>query len=92
MAKELSDIQKKALAEILVYIEKTEPSANGTFDGQAMHTELHAIKEKTGIEPREFFEAIYMCILARKSGPKAGWFLSVMDKNFLLKRLKEATA
>lgn len=92
MTKELSDIQKKALAEILVYIEKTEPSANGTFDGQAMHTELHAIKEKTGIEPREFFEAIYMCILARKSGPKAGWFLSVMDKNFLLKRLKEATA
>lgn len=92
MAKELSDIQKKALSEVLAYVEKTEPNAEGTFDGQAMHTELHAIKERTAIEPREFFEAIYMCILARKSGPKAGWFLSVMDKSFLLKRLKEATA
>lgn len=89
MAKNLSDMQKKALGEVLVYIEKTEPNTDGTFDGQALHSELHAIKERTGIEPREFFEAIYMCILGKKSGPKAGWFLSVMDKNFLVKRLKE---
>jgi len=91
-AKDLSAVQKKALAEVLAYVEKTEPGPEGTFDGQAMHTELHSIKERTGIDPREFFEAIYTCILARKSGPKAGWFLSVLDKKFLIKRLREATA
>ncbi len=88
-ARELSDIQKKALSEVLTYIEGAEITADGTFDGQAMHSTLHAIKEKTGIEPREFFEAIYLSILGRKSGPKAGWFLSVMEKDFLVKRLKE---
>ncbi len=90
-AKNLSEIQKKALGEVLAYVEKTEPGAGGTFDGQAMHSELHAIKERLAIEPKQFFEAIYLSILGKTSGPKAGWFLSVMDKNFLIKRLSEAT-
>lgn len=91
VAKDFSDIQKTALREVLSYVQKTEQGADGTFDGQAMHTVLHEIKEKTGIEPREFFEAIYLSILGKKSGPKAGWFLSVMDKDFLIKRFSEVT-
>lgn len=85
----LSDIQKTALKEVLKYVESAPVGEDGTFDGQAMHTELHAIKERTGIEPRQFFEAIYLSILGKTSGPKAGWFLSVMDKGFLVKRLSE---
>lgn len=89
VAKNFSDVQKAALREVLLYVEKTEPGADGTFDGQAMHTTLHEIKEKTGIEPKDFFEAIYLSILGKKSGPKAGWFLSVMSKDFLVKRFRE---
>lgn len=88
-AKNLSEIQKSALNEVLEYIKTSEVGVGGTFDGQAMHTALHAVKEKTGIEPRDFFEAIYLSILGKKSGPKAGWFLSVMDKDFLMKRFTE---
>jgi len=39
---------------------------------------------------KEFFGAIYISILGKDSGPKAGWFLSVLPKEFLLKRLKKA--
>lgn len=84
MAKELTDIQKQSLKEVLKFIEGAS-----MLDGQILHTALHDIKEKTGIAPKEFFEAIYMSILGKKSGPKAGWFLSVMDKDFLIERLKE---
>lgn len=94
-----SDKQKEALREVLAYVEQapilTDTDADGkttkTFDGQAMHTELHAIKERTAIDPKEFFEAIYLSVLGKKSGPKAGWFLSVMDKDFLVKRLGEVS-
>jgi lysyl-tRNA synthetase class 1 len=89
VAKSLSDIQKAALKEVLTYVETAPVGAEGTFDGQEMHTALHATKEKLSIEPREFFEAIYLSILGKKSGPKAGWFLSVMNKDFLVKRLSE---
>ncbi len=88
-AKRFSDIQKTALREVLAYVQSAPVGADGTFDGQAMHTALHEVKEKTGIDPKEFFEAIYLSVLGKKSGPKAGWFLSVMDKDFLVKRLGE---
>jgi len=59
------------------------------IDGQAMHSKLHEIKEATQINPKEFFEAIYLSVLNKKSGPKAGWFLSVIDREFLVKRFGE---
>jgi lysyl-tRNA synthetase class 1 len=87
IAKNLSEIQKKALAEILTYTKNAS-----VLDGQAFHTELHELKTRINIEPRELFEAIYLSILGKTSGPKAGWFLSVMDKEFLIKRLTEVIA
>lgn len=87
--KNFSDIQKTALKEVLAYIEQAELGPDGTFDGQAIHTTLHDIKKTTGIDPKEFFEAIYLSILGKKSGPKAGWFLSVMNKDFLVKRFRD---
>ncbi|HDZ85635.1 MAG TPA: hypothetical protein ENH35_03765 [Candidatus Moranbacteria bacterium] len=59
------------------------------LDGQDLHSKFHDIKEKTGISPRDLFSALYISFLGKESGPKAGWFLSVLDKKFLEKRLKE---
>jgi lysyl-tRNA synthetase class 1 len=83
-SKNFSEIQKQALSQLLQYIESTP-----ALDGQGLHTKMHEIKESTGIDPKEFFTAIYISILNRTSGPKAGWFLSVLDREFLIKRLKE---
>ena len=86
-ARHLSEIQKKALQEVLIYVQ-----SGAVFEGQAFHTALHDIKERVGINPKEFFEALYLSILGKSSGPKAGWFLSVMDKDFLIKRLEEVVS
>lgn len=86
-AKALSDTQKQALGEILRYIEGVE-----SYTGENLHQELHAIKEKLGIPAGEMFKAIYLAFLGRESGPQAGWFLSGLDKAFVLKRLKEVGA
>jgi len=83
-AKELSEKQKQALKMILDYV-----SSKDILDGQELHTKLHEIKNDLKIEPKEFFSAIYLSFLGKVSGPKAGWFLSVLDKKFLEKRLKE---
>ena len=80
----LSDIQKKALSMVLEYLKSVD-----VIDGQAMHSKLHEIKEATQINPKEFFEAIYLSVLNKKSGPKAGWFLSVIDREFLVRRFGE---
>lgn len=78
--------QRKALGEVLAFTEAGEK-----LDGQELHKGLHDIKERTGISPKNFFEAIYVSFLGKRSGPKAGWFLSTLDRDFLIKRLKEAS-
>ena len=80
----LNDIQKKAIGMVLEYLKSVD-----VIDGQAMHSKLHEIKEATQINPKEFFEAIYLSVLNKKSGPKAGWFLSVIDREFLVRRFGE---
>lgn len=83
-ARSFSPVQKRALGLLKEYV-----ASQSQLDGQALHAKLHDLKTETPIEPKELFEAIYLSILGKKSGPKAGWFLSVLDKAFLEKRLSE---
>ncbi len=80
-----SGIQKQALARIAGFMD-AHPGASG----QDLHEALHALKADLGIAPKDLFSALYVAFLGKESGPKAGWFLSVLDRAFVLKRLTEA--
>ena len=84
--KDFSPQQKHALRRVLEAIQKLK-----TLDGQELHTTLHAIRKELNIEAPEFFGALYLSFLGKENGPKIGWFLSVLDKSFLEKRLEEVS-
>ncbi len=86
-AKTLSEEQKNALKEVLAYVE-----AHQSLDGQELHTELHEIRKRRNIEPKALFGAIYLSFLGKDHGPKVGWFLSVLDRQLILERLKEVSS
>ena len=91
--KSFSAIQKKALNELLRYIESAPSTTLGTKAmplGEDLHHFLHGLKESVPIMPAELFSAIYLAFLGKPMGPKAGWFLSVLPKEFVEKRLQEA--
>lgn len=46
---------------------------------------------KLQITPGNLFKAIYISMLGQSSGPRAGWFLSAFDREFLVKRFEEAS-
>jgi len=79
--------QKDVLKQVLNYVQSQK-----VLDGQELHTKLHEIRKASGIEPKDFFSALYISFLGKESGPKAGWFLSVLGKEFLEKRLAEVSA
>lgn len=83
VATHFSGEQKEALKKILEYIE-----SKNTLDGQELHTMLHDVRKGMDIDAKAFFGAIYLSFLGKDSGPKAGWFLCVLDRDFLLKRLR----
>lgn len=84
-AKSLSIEQKKFLSGIKDILEKQKK-----LNGEEMHSEIHSLKEKLKINPRDAFLAIYLIFLNKDSGPQAGWFLASLDRDFIIKRLNEA--
>ena len=86
-AKSLSEAQKKALGELLLYMEVRPQMPSG----EELHKKLHEIKETQGIAPSELFKSIYLIFLGKTHGPQAGWFLSALERDFVLKRIKEAS-
>jgi len=81
----LSDAQKRAMAALHDYL------SSGERSGEDVHAHLYALKADIPIEPKELFGALYRIFLDRTSGPKAGWFLASLPKEFALERLKEAS-
>jgi lysyl-tRNA synthetase class 1 len=79
---ELTPQQREALARVRDYIAQQD-----SLDGQQLHTALHDIRKEMEIEPKAFFSALYLAFLGKESGPKAGWFLSVLERDLLLHRL-----
>lgn len=87
-AAHLDENQKKALGTLAQFIE----AADGMPSGEEIQQKLHTIKEEMAMQPADLFSALYLTFLGKTYGPKVGWFLSVLDKNFVLARLKEVTA
>ena len=48
-------------------------------------------QRKQDLTGRRFFETVYQALLGLKSGPRAGHFLASLDKDFVVKRFKEAS-
>jgi len=82
--KKLDAEQKAILGDLAEMIANAKK-----MDGQEFHTAIHDLKKEKDIEPAKFFQAIYISLLNKESGPKAGWFLSVLDKDFLIKRFQD---
>lgn len=83
-ASELTDGQKEFLHKILEKLEQIE-----RWEGELIHTTIHDVKNEMAIAPKEAFSAIYRIFIDKESGPQAGWFLGALDKEFVIKRLKE---
>ena len=80
----LSPEQKTALGLLSEYM--SEPHS-----GEDIHAVLHGLKTEVPIPPKDLFSALYKVFLNRDSGPKAGWFLSVLPQEYVHKMLFDAS-
>lgn len=82
--RDLRQRQREFLAEILKLVEQKD------WKGEDLHTKIHEIRQKMDLDPRQAFSAIYLIFIGKDSGPQAGWFLTSLDRDFVIKRLKES--
>lgn len=83
-ATKFTDGQKSILAELADKIEKAPKDA----DGEWFHEAIYKIKESHDLQPKEIFQLLYQVLIDQDSGPRAGWFLSILPRDWLIKRLR----
>ena len=62
-----------------------------TWEGDALQVAVFNAARLTPIDQPSAFKAIYRVLLDRENGPKAGNFLSFLDREFVVKRCAELT-
>jgi lysyl-tRNA synthetase, class I len=84
-ASELTAEQKRALQ---LLGERLRPG----MTGEQIHQLIYTLKDELGVKPDLLFKAIYLALLGKAQGPRAGWFLSTLDTTFVKQRFAEAAA
>lgn len=85
-AEELNDLQKDFASKLADKLEQMDG-----WDGETMHGGIHElIKSHEEYTPKDCFQAIYKLFLGKDFGPQAGWFLSALEKDFVLNRLRRS--
>lgn len=82
--KNLSAEQKKFLGELAGQFTKS-------LSADETQSLLFDLVGRSGLKPKEAFQAMYVSLLGKTFGPKAGAFLASLDHTFVEKRLKEAS-
>jgi lysyl-tRNA synthetase class 1 len=86
-AKPPKDLSEKERNYLLTLAKKVE-SAPADADGEWFHKAIYELKDTTGLLPKQLFSTLYKALIAKESGPRAGWFLSILPREWLVKRLK----
>jgi len=60
------------------------------WEPEAIHNAIYEISEEKKIPIKTAFSAVYLILLGQEKGPRAGYFLSNLKKEFVLNRLTEA--
>ncbi len=81
----LTDLQKQAFE---IFIEKSE--SIDAYTNEMIKEMMMDIREEIEIKPRDFFQAFYFVFLGKKRGPRLGPLMEMMDKEWIIERLKSA--
>ncbi len=82
---DLDEDQRRFLARL------SERAASDAPDsGDAWQTLIFDVARTADAPPRRAFEAIYLAFLGRPNGPRAGWLLASLERDFVATRLREA--
>lgn len=83
-AADFTDAEKHFLQSLADKIAQAPQDADGTW----FHERMYELKDSSGLQPKEMFSALYRAIIGKTSGPRAGWFLSILPRDWLIARLR----
>ena len=83
---ELGQAEKAVIKEFL----QTGQSVN--WDAESIHNRIHEILRSGNMDPKEGFSIFYRVLIGKTRGPRLGYFLSNLDRDWVMERLKRAVS
>lgn len=83
-AGEFSDQEKEYFRCLADKIREAPEDADGGW----FHQTIYEFKETADLPPKDLFRSLYHLLIDKDSGPRAGWFLSILPRDWLLARLQ----
>jgi len=81
----LDEAQRAFLAKLADGLEKG-------MDGERVHKLVHDLAVQfEGVKAGSFFQAIYLALLGKERGPRAGWFIALLGPEFCAERFRQAS-
>jgi lysyl-tRNA synthetase class 1 len=88
-ARALDDGQRRLLEALATALDSL-PAAG--WSGEAVQAAIFAAAQDEGLPAGRAFAALYSAFLGQGSGPRAGWLLAALERDFVVGRLREAAA
>lgn len=82
VAKNLSTEQKK-------YLQKVTEELGQAENGEEFQKNLYEWAKELDIPSKDAFAALYLSLIGKNYGPRAGWFILSLDRDFVKKRFLE---
>jgi lysyl-tRNA synthetase class 1 len=81
---QLTEQEKAFLRDLLVAMESV------VWKGEAIHEAMYGCAKQAAVGARGGFQTLYRIFCDSKQGPRLGFFLSTLDRDFVLGRIREA--
>ena len=85
--KDLTEDDIRALSSYVAFL-----TALPAWSAEAIHNGVYEVAPRCGTDARRLFEIIYLAFLGQVRGPRMGWFLEALGREFVLGRLSEAVS
>lgn len=84
MVKDFGDYEADIIRTLLAELSTVK------WDAEEIHQACYRVKEKLNVKPTDVFSLLYGILLNQKRGPRLGYFLSSLERDFITGRLSEA--
>jgi len=85
----LPEIAKKLTREQKDFLKKISKEIDKSKNPDDFQRELYKFTKELNISSKDAFQAIYLSLIGKDHGPKAGWLILSLDKKFVKKRFNE---
>jgi lysyl-tRNA synthetase class 1 len=62
------------------------------WEPEIIHNTIYELAKNQNLKPKAAFQLLYRIILNQTYGPRLGYFLSTLDRDFVISRIREAAA